>query len=657
MHHRSSRPPAVFLAAISVLILLVACGQDGEQPDAGAQAAVTSTSPPTFTPTPPPTFTPTPSPSPTATATATATPTPTMTPTPTAQPATVAGNPRPVGAATPVAQIGAPCGLVDLFDYPVYPPDADDGRLIQEFANTRRSGGYHAGEDWTAERGSSFGKPVYSAGHGEVIYAAPNGWGTDRGVVIVEHTFAGGDTLLSFYGHLDPPSVVLRSGQCVARGEHVGNIGRPRTPPHLHFEMRTHMPDEPGPGYWGPDLLFAGWRSPSQIIWNLRHRASAGVQWVYPFSFTYDGAIGPLRDNTFAILEPDTVSGIDLTYGRRRWRLPPDERFLGGLANADGSTLYAVDEAGVLIAISVPPMEEGADTFPPAPTRAWTHTLSVTETTDAPGGVPSLMPLPGGGVVVSTWSIDYDGDSRELSGQRQMTALSAAGDVLWEVAHSVPPLWTMEAERWALAGGRLIFAAAGPEGGVWTANESGATVWTTEITGQPVPAAGGAFVYAEDGVYRLEGGEAVARRVYPLPAAYLELGDVVALPDGRLLLAHRDRRDRRLLLLNGDGSLAWERSLGNLAGAARLLLVDGRPYLTMQNDTTDVTRMDVYAVDVETATLTHLFNGGGVYEAREEAPPITPFAAGGRLLLPIHGSGLVVLDPVAAADTFSPAGE
>ena len=649
LNHRPSRPPAIFLAAVALLLLLVACGRDGERPDAGAQAAVTGTSPPTFTMTPPPTFTLTPSPSPTATPTATPTPTPTITPTPTARPATITGNPRPAGATTPVPQIGAPCGVVDLFDYPVYPPDADDGRLIQEFANTRRRGGYHAGEDWAAERGSSFGEPVYSAGHGQVIYAAPNGWGTDRGVVIVEHTFPGGDTLLSFYGHLDPPSVVLRSGQCVARGEHVGDIGRPRTPPHLHFEMRTHLPDEPGPGYWGPDLVFAGWRSPSQVIWNLRHRASAGVQWVYPFSFSYldryAGAIGPVRDNTFVILEPDILSGIDLTYGRRRWRVPPDQQFVAGLASPDGSSIYVVDEAGAVLAITVPPMEEDPATFPPPPTRTWTHPLSITQTTS----LPTLMPLPGGGVVVSTWGITYDGESRDLFSRREMTALSPGGDLLWEETLSAPAVRTMEAERWTLDGERLIFATTGPQSGVWMADEDGVTLWTTELTGQPLPAEGGAYVYAEDGVYRLTDGEEIARLLYPLPDAYLELGHALILPDGRLLLAHRDRRDRRLILLHGDGSLQWERSLGDLAGTARLLLLDGRPYLTLQDDATDVTKLNVYALDLETAGLTHLFTGGGVSEAREQAPPITSFAANGRLLLPIHGSGLVVLDPLAAA--------
>ena len=648
--HQSVRP-ARCLAAIVFLFLLVACGQDTGRPLPAAQAEATATSAPTFTPTPRPTFRDTspPSSTTTPTATATATATPTVTPTSTAPPAAVAGAPRPSAATTPEPQFGVPCGLAALFDYPISPPDADNGRLRQEYANERRPGSYHTGEDWTVEGGASFGEPVYSAGHGQVIYAAPNGWGTDRGVVIVEHTFDGGSTLLSFYGHLDPPSVVLRAGQCVTRGEQVGEIGRPRTPPHLHFELRTHMPEEPGPGYWGPDLTRAGWRPPSRIIWNLRHGASAGVEWIYPFSFRYMAAVGPLRDNSFALLEPHTLSGIDLTYGRRRWRLAPAERFVGGLASSDRAMLYLVDASGQILAVSIPPMEEDAETFPPPPARAWTHTLPVTETAVVPGSAPTLMPLPGAGVLVSTWTLGGDDDSGEPTGQRRMVALSPSGDLLWEEALPAPALWTTDGLRWALAGDRLLFSASGPEGGVWEAGQAGITLWTTEVTGQPIPRADGAFIYARDGVYHLQNGKASARLLYPLPHADLEQGDALVLPDGGLLLAHHNRRDRRLILLNDDGSLRWQRSLSALVGAARLLLLDGRPYLTLQDDTTDVTKLNVYALDLETATLTHLFAGGGISDAHQPAPPITPFAASGRLLLPIHGSGLVILDPQAAA--------
>ena len=34
------------------------------------------------------------------------------------------------------------------------------------------------------------------------------------------------------------PSVTLQAGQCVARGQQIAVLGRPRSSPHLHFEIR-----------------------------------------------------------------------------------------------------------------------------------------------------------------------------------------------------------------------------------------------------------------------------------------------------------------------------------------------------------------------------------------------------------------------------------
>jgi len=199
---------------------------------------------PTPTPTATVTHTPTPTPAPTST--------PTPTPTPLARPISTSGDPRAVSLHTTASADGPLCGLVDVFDFPLNPPEGDGvARGGGDFGIYRgRYEKYHAGEDWwMSPWRSSFGSPVYSIGHGRVTYAAPNGWGRDQGIVIVRHSFADGRQVLSFYGHLDPDSVILINGDCVTRGERVGAIGRPTTGPHLHFEIRTHMPDEPGTGY------------------------------------------------------------------------------------------------------------------------------------------------------------------------------------------------------------------------------------------------------------------------------------------------------------------------------------------------------------------------------------------------------------------------
>ena len=157
--------------------------------------------------------TPTATPLPTNTATATPSPTPTFTPTATAVPITITGDPRTVILAEPQPQDNALCGIVDTLDFPLDPPEAltvsYGGQGFGRFRS--RYDQYHAGEDWQLLRGrANLGVPVYAIGHGRVTYAHPNGWGRDKGVIIIRHTFADGSTVLSFYGHMEPDSVTLQ---------------------------------------------------------------------------------------------------------------------------------------------------------------------------------------------------------------------------------------------------------------------------------------------------------------------------------------------------------------------------------------------------------------------------------------------------------------
>src|SRR5690606_41430861 len=122
---------------------------------------------------PPPPTTPPPSPTPTLTPTATATPPPSPTPAPTALPLQVIADNQAAQWQPPPAQANAPCGVVDILDFPMNPPDADNISGGQDFGVFRnRYGKFHAGEDWWGtRRGSTFGEPVYSIGHGLVTYA------------------------------------------------------------------------------------------------------------------------------------------------------------------------------------------------------------------------------------------------------------------------------------------------------------------------------------------------------------------------------------------------------------------------------------------------------------------------------------------------------
>jgi len=503
----------------------------------------------------------------------------------------------------------------------------------QDFGVYRsRFNGYHAGEDWGSGRGgSSFGTPVYSIGHGTVTYAAPLGWGADQGVLIVRHVFPDGSTLLSFYGHLDPSSVVLRAGDCVARGDQVGQIGRPRTPPHLHFEIRTHMPTSPGPGYWSVDPTLAGWKPPSQTIANYRIAASPGVQWLQPSAAQGVKGLGMLGPDTFAALEEDRLIGLNLLDGSPSWSHALSTRPSDAALDTDRSAIYVSNIYGRLQAFRLlDPQDGDVSAATPSPlTSTWTIKL------DAVGSA-TLMPLPGGGLVASF--------------RRQMFGVSPTGEVLWQRATSGRVF------DWALADDRLIFSTEGVDGAIWMIDQAQPVVLASGNNGRPVFVGNQVWLYDDDGIYRLHLESPSADLLYTLPLGSPLLGDMVALPDGGgVLVAHTDRSDRRLIALNTDGTIRWQRSFADITrGQQRLLVLDGRPYLVSQDASVSSNQIAIFAIDMNGAELTHIFTGGSrsPWQGDSWALAITDH----RILISIGGSGMAALDAGAAMEAVSQGG-
>ena len=402
------------------------------------------------------TATPGPSPTVTRTPTPSLTPTPTPTPTATALPAQLFSDLRALRLQAPAPAGGAPCGFVDILDFPLDPPDAERAGAGGDFGVFRsRYDKFHAGEDWgLGFGGSNFGAPVYSVGHGIVTYAQPLGWGVDQGVVIIQHAFRDGSSVLSFYGHLDPPSVDLRPGTCVERGEKIGEIGRPRGRPHLHFEMRTHLPDAPGPGYWPVDPRRGGWVPPSQTIWANRMGGGPGVIWARPPEARASTGLGEIAGGKWVNLEGERLIGVDLADGRILWEqeLEEDQQVDSAMLDPSGQWVYTVDQFGVLQQLTLGAAESSA---PPA--QRWEIDLDVL-------GMPGLLPLPGAGVIVMM--------------PRTWTAISAEGERLWE--RSAPG----GVDDWAQAADALVLAIRGVEGGIWQADQTGLVQRIPNITGR-----------------------------------------------------------------------------------------------------------------------------------------------------------------------------
>ncbi|MBN1877648.1 MAG: PQQ-binding-like beta-propeller repeat protein [Anaerolineae bacterium] len=616
------------------LIFITGCEEGTQGPVPGSPTASTT---PAALSTPTATNTATSTPSPTATATAT----PTPTPTPTAPPIIVLDEAETdVPLATPEPQPGAPCGVVDTLDFPLDPPDAREVALGgQDFGVYReRYSGIHAGEDWLLYSGrtANFGVPVYSIGHGQVMYAAPNGWGADKGVLIVRHVFTTGDSILSFYGHLDPPSVVLRAGECVTRGQQIAQIGKPRTPPHLHFEIRSHMPGQPGPGYWSSDPTLAGWEPPSQFIWDYRITTTPGVVWTHSTHADEWRGVGILNDDTFVVLEGAQLVGMDVMDGSLRWSQTLSNTSVTAAVGVDGATIYLIDRAGRLKALQVPdPGETGASRDPASPLELrWEIKL-------AGRGVYDLLPLPKGGVVAAVG--------------RQILAVSAAGKVLWSHSTIGKP------QYWVLAGDRMIVSVMGSRELLWILTESGAVAWQTQILGIPAIVGDQVWVYDAKGVYRLNPETAEAELLFALPRGFLNRGAILALPEGGVLVAHNDLDDKRLIVLNPDGSLRWERSYAeSVSGIPYLMLLDDQVYFVAQNDrsisrfgsTATVSEITFFAVDTQSVTLRPMFTAG-TRRAQVESTEIFAIGedtAGGQaggpyFLMNLGGVSLTLFEP------------
>lgn len=567
----------------------------------------------------------------------TTTPTLTPTPTSTALPVLITDGLLIHQQSAPTTQPGAPCGVVDTLDFPIDPPD---GRNVayggQDFGVFRENyHGYHTGEDWWGPGGntSSFGTPVHSIGHGVVTYAEPNGWGRDQGAIVIRHTFPDGSKILSFYGHLHPPSVTLRIGDCVVRGDQIGKIGRPRSTPHLHFEIREHRPSATGRGYWSSDPTAAGWKSPSLFIWTYRMRTSPGVQWLWYSDGDFVQRLGLWNGDTIVALRNTGLVGVDIEDGSLLWELQISDRSITALSDIHLPLIYTINHRRELIAYEMNVSERENQISPPDLPLEPTWKIPLDSLRN-----PTLLPLPGGGVVVSI-------------GDRLM-GVSSVGEVLWQHNPAPRPM------DWLLVNKQLIMTTMGGNDHIWTIDEDGPTAWAVQLSGHLAVKQEQVWVYAVDGVYHLNTEELSVELVHPLPKGILHLGDMIALPDGSLFLTHTDIYDKRLILMGPDGELRWQRSCsGVLQGELSLIKLGGHPYLVTQDKTnlTQASRtttwreLTIYSVDRYSGDLTRVFQGGTRDPYQSPASILT--IGDGRLLVNLWGGTLVMLDPRIAMDT------
>ncbi|HEY45959.1 MAG TPA: M23 family metallopeptidase [Anaerolineae bacterium] len=567
----------------------------------------------------------------------TATPTITPTPTSTAIPISITDSLLRAQQSTPSSEPGARCGVVDTLDFPIDPPEAKNVRFGgQDFGVFRDAYyGYHAGEDWwgPGDRASSFGVPVHSIGHGVVTYAEPNGWGRDKGVIIIRHTFPDGSRILSFYGHLHPPSVTLRLGDCVARGDPIGQIGQPRSSPHLHFEIREHMPSSTGRGYWSSDPAKAGWKPPSQFIWTYRIQTSPGVEWLWSSANNIVQNLGLWNRDTVVAITTEEILGIDFEDGSLLWKIPISDQSTDALFDSQLPLIYSFNHRRELVAYEMSDLDsEDQISAPDLPIEPiWEIPLGSSR-------APTLLPLPNGGIAVA--------------GRDRILGVSSSGELLWQHNPFARPM------DWALMNGQLFLTTTGRTDPIWTIDENGPTAWEVPLSGHLAVHEEKVWIYADDGIYLLDMEHQSADLIYSLPNGMIRLGDTVALPNGNVLVDHTDISDRRLMLIGSNGELRWQRSYsGILQGELSLIELGGTPYLVTQDETnltqesrtTTWREIIIYSVDIHSGDLTLVFHGG----TRDPDQGSTSILTIGddRILINLWGTTLLVLNPRIALET------
>ncbi len=271
-------------------------------------------------------------------------------------------------AVIPKSGIDAPCGVVDAINYPI------DGVSIDhdDFGLYRAPfGGRHTGIDMAFNR---YGDAVHAVARGRVTYADPNGWDTEKGVVIIEHIFPDDSIFFSLYGHMEPINghTFPKVGACVELGDVVGAVGHPlHGAPHLHYEIRRMDGNNGGPGYYSVDPLDGGWLHPIDFTerWQLalkpafRAMITASGGPVAPPIFLTDGSAlfaedyhlekRSAADNTLWRLDVAGLSGIiTLPDGRVLGRTDTDQIIV-----VDGSQFSATWKADR--ALASPPLRVG----------------------------------------------------------------------------------------------------------------------------------------------------------------------------------------------------------------------------------------------------------------------------------------------------------
>ncbi|MFN8379144.1 MAG: PQQ-binding-like beta-propeller repeat protein [Anaerolineae bacterium] len=485
---------------------------------------------------------------------------------------------------------------MDAIDFPI---DISDtlAQGYDDFGIYRpRFGGIHTAIDIGFDR---WGDPIHAAARGRVTLSSIDEWDTEKGVVVLEHTFPDGSIAYSVYGHVEQGEVIQLPpvGSCVERGDVIAQIGWPsRGKPHLHYELRSVLPTEGGPGYVETNPLELGWYHPIEFTELWRARLQPGFVGVQTFLSAPTLPPALLEDGSSVLaLSNQLVSYLD---GAERWRVSLGD-IATGLTALPGSRVVALARGGQVFTL-----QNGrflgtwtADALEVSPVLAISSQGETLVFATSGGGMAAYTPTG-----TPLWTVPALADETEAP---RVLALEASGnDVALVVRTANGPLMRIAQDGIALLEHDLAdpaFIAPAAAGG-WLALDGNKLVWLHDAANsqrlqlERAPARGSRFTTDSMGnIYLYTMGDPATLSAYDAdgklrwqvdaPSGRQGLSPLLATGGGCLLYT-LDADGAFRAWRKEDGVLAAERQLypgGNQSGSprARLLVASPADLLTV----------------------------------------------------------------------------
>jgi murein DD-endopeptidase MepM/ murein hydrolase activator NlpD len=460
----------------------------------------------------------------------------------------------------PLTRAQNQCAIADAVTFPV---DTSVFRLVQDFGapSPRHQGRYHTGEDWYGGRDASLGQPVRAIANGRVTYSSPGGWGRDKGVVIIEHTFPDGTIAYSQYGHMEANAAANFPPQyaCVSIGEVIGAVGNVRPAPHVHFEIRESDGSSPGPGYDWVNPESDGFRRPSKFVFNWQTWLQPAYGWRLDLADESGPAAPPLRLDDASLIYLDAGRlGRVTPDGRSLWRINL-EKPAAGVTALDGEIVLVYGDGTMQLINLDGSLGERWETgvyLDGSPMNAGEMVLF-----HAPNDVLIAF---GTDLQAPLWRLEEVPPIVRAQAAGQVIGLITESDELLTISYSGQLLDRAQlrdlGSMATLPDGTLM---AYTLGGLWTINNEG--VWAAVMENAPFSSRAGSMAVGTDGGLYLFDGRGL--RAYDANQNARWLAD---LPGVTGISELREYGEALLLTSNHGNIIAVQKSTGAVCGLAQI---------------------------------------------------------------------------------------